>query len=398
MELLKLLKLTRCIKYVALMSLSMALVGCGKAEIDVNDYLDFRCIGYDTDGSATCYVEIARIIDDNLEAFGLDEDSSEKSYNRVRSKLGSMLVLGADSSTITTGLSNGDKVSFKWDEDDIEAVEEYFSIKLNAPDPEFTVKGLTEIEEFNPFDYVTVTFEGISSDGRININKQNDIPVDDISFVVEYGGGLSNGDIITVTARGDYKELAETCMDCGMKPTMTEKEYVVEGLSSYAVSLSEISEEALDKLDSHAQDKFNAYVAKEWSDAETLVSVDFAGNYLLFPKDASITTDANNYLYFIYEITAKNMENNENFKYYWYAYYTDIMILNDGTCSFDLNYTTVPECRMWLGSVSGEGFAIEDSNNDGNQYYYTGFKDIDSLFNNHVTAKIDSYDYESSVE
>lgn len=376
------------LKIAALASLAVVLTGCGRKDVNVNDYLTLECTGYDTLGTAVCTLDIEKMIDENLEAFDLDEDSSDKAYESVLSRLTENLTGTADN---LTDLSNGDKVTFEWDDVDVEELEEIFPVKLTVSDTELTVEGLEEPELFDPFEYVTVIYEGIAPDGYVSIDVDSNIPVSGIRFTADVANGLSNGDTIKITAQTSYDDINDYCVQYGMKAAMDEKEYTVEGLSSYAMALSEIPQESMDKLDTHAQDTLNAYVAKNWADTETFESMELVGNYFLFPKDSSISTYTKNYVYFIYEITAKNPDTEESFTYYWYAYYTDVMILDDGTCSFDLGTITVPSGSMFFGSVSGEAFAKGD-------YYYTGFEDIDSLFNKHVTAKIDSYDYESTVE
>ncbi|MBQ7782706.1 MAG: hypothetical protein IJ368_01925 [Oscillospiraceae bacterium] len=78
--------------------------------------------------------------------------------------------------------------------------------------------------------------------------------------------------------------------------------------------------------------------------------------------------------------------------YYYYTYYTDIMLLEDGTCSFDLGTATVPKGSVFFGIESGEVYWATDS------IYFVGYGDIDSLFNKHITSMIGEYRYESTVK
>lgn len=71
-------------------------------------------------------------------------------------------------------------------------------------------------------------------------------------------------------------------------------------------------------------------------------------------------------------------------------------MLEDGTCSFDLGSITVPDGSAFFGTVSGEAFLV--TAHDGKSYYYLGYDNLDSLFNKHVTAKIDRYNYETTVK
>lgn len=61
------------------------------------------------------------------------------------------------------------------------------------------------------------------------------------------------------------------------------------------------------------------------------------------------------------------------------------MILADGTCSVDLTNYDMPLGSGFFGRVSGEAFRKRS-------YYYEGYEEIDSLFNNCVSANIEKYE------
>lgn len=378
---------TYIVKAALLLPLALCLSGCGAKTVNLNDYLTIECKGMDTAGKASFSVDVERLVEENAEALGV-EDASFGSmltlYDDFYSKLDGKL----DKST---ELSNGDKITFKWDDIDTGKFKEKYSLKLNFSDVPFEVSGLEQAEEFNPFDFITVTYEGFAPYGKLSINKNGENPVYGISYRADKADGLSNGDTVVIRAEAG-SDITEYCFDKGYAPSETERTYTVSGLASYVSKLSLIPADAMTKMDTHAQDVFKANVAKNWNDSgESLKDIKLIGNYFLTPKDASISPNTYNYVYFIYKITAENLETDEAFEYYYYSYYTDIILLDDGTCSFDLNDITVPEGSSFFGSVSGEAFST-------GKYYYKGYKDLDSLFNKHVTAKIDKYQYESTVE
>lgn len=378
---------TYIVKAALLLPLALCLSGCGAKTVNLNDYLTIECKGMDTAGKASFSVDVERLVEENAEALGV-EDASFGSmltlYDDFYSKLDGKL----DKST---ELSNGDKITFKWDDIDTGKFKEKYSLKLNFSDVPFEVSGLEQAEEFNPFDFITVTYEGFAPYGKLSINKNGENPVYGISYRADKADGLSNGDTVVIRAEAG-SDITEYCFDKGYAPSETERTYTVSGLASYVSKLSLIPADAMTKMDTHAQDVFKANVAKNWNDSgESLKDIKLIGNYFLTPKDASISPNTYNYVYFIYKITAENLETDEAFDYYYYSYYTDIILLDDGTCSFDLNDITVPDGSSFFGSVSGEAFST-------GKYYYKGYKDLDSLFNKHVTAKIDKYQYESTVE
>lgn len=374
------------VKAALLLPFALAMSGCGSSTVNLNDYLTVDYKGYDSAGTASFSIDIEELLQDNAEAFGL-EDASYGSlmlaYDDLYGKIDGEL-------DKTKELSNGDKITFKWDDIDEKRFKEKYSVKLNYSDVSLEVSGLDKLQEFNPFDYVKVTYEGFAPYGKLNISKDGDIPVSGVSFRADKADGLSNGDKVLITAEG-YSDLKDYCLEKGYVPTETEHTYTVNGLASYISKLEDVPNDAMSKMDSHAQDVFKANVAKNWTDSESLKDVQLIGNYFLTPKDSSISTNTYNYIYFIYRITADNAEKGGLFDYYYYSYYTNIILLDDGTCSFDLNSIEVPEGSSFFGSVSGEAFST-------GKFYYKGYEDLDSLFNKHVTSKIDKYQYESTVK
>lgn len=374
------------VKASLLLPLALCLSGCGAKTVNLNDYLTIECSGIDTAGKASFSVDVEQLVEDNAEALGL-EDASFGSLLTVYDDFYSKLDGELDK---TSELSNGDKITFKWDDIDTKKFKEKYSVKLNFSDVPYEVSGLDEAKEFNPFDYVNVTCEGFAPYGKLNISKNGENPVSGISYRADKVDGLSNGDKVIITAEAG-SDIKEYCMSKGYIPSETEFEYTVSGLASYATRLELIPADAMTKMDSHAQDVFKAGVAKNWNDSESLKNVELIGNYFLTPKDASISANTYNYIYFIYKITAENEEKGGEFDYYYYSYYTNVILLDDGTCSFDLNGITVPEGSSFFGVVSGEAFST-------GSHYYKGYEDLDSLFNKQVTSRIDKYQYESTVD
>ena len=378
-----------------LLGVPFAMAGCGRETINLNDYITIKVDGYDTIGTAYFSFDSEKLIEDNKEAFGLDEESGFALLD-VIDKVESNLDGELDK---TNNLSNGDKVTFKWDESGKETLEEKYKIRLKYSDKTMDVEGLEEAKEFNPFDHISVSFSGIAPSGEANITVEDSMPVSNLEVEADKKNGLCVGDKIKITIGDNAEDAKDYCFARGYIPTETEMEVTVNGLSSYVQKLDEIPTDAFDKMNQHAQDSFKAHVAEKWSDAEGLKHIELIGNYLLTPKDASVYAETNNTLYFVYKITAKDLRKNDKkaeFDYYYYSYYNDIILLEDGTCSFDLGTLVKPDGYMSWGEIYGEAFEIKS--HDDKDYWYQGYMDLDSLFNKHVTAKIDRYAYESTVK
>lgn len=374
-------KIKAAVAAAAMMFCTAAFSGCGAAKVDLNEYLTVDFNGYDTAGTAKASVDIDAILRDNADALKIEEGnfvSALSAYDDFYSKLDGKLDKKEE-------LSNGDKVKFTWNDIDTKKFKKKYSVNLKFSDKEFVVSGLEEAEEFNPFDYISVTYEGFAPYGKLNIKKEGNMPIS-VAYEADKADHLSNGDKVVIKATG-YDNFEEYCLGRGYIPTATEQEFTVGGLASYAGKLADIPTDAFNKMDAHAQDTLNADVAKTWKKSETFKGMKLIGNYFLTPKDPSISTDKYNYIYFIYKVTAMNMETETDFDYYFYARYDSIILLEDGTCSFDLSKIDYPQSG-WFTSY--DTFKVGG-------YTYAGYEDIDTLFNKLVTTKIDKFSYESTV-
>lgn len=376
-------------KLLVVLPMAALITGCGRATIDANDYLEITIDGYDTVAQASYSIDYDKMIEDNAEAFGLDDKSEFETLG-----LEVLMEEHLDGElNKTSELKNGDEVVFKWDDNAASSIEEKYKVKIKMSDEKIEVKDLEEAQKFDPFEYVNVVFDGISPNGTVNIESKPGIPVSGIMFSTDNQRNLSNGDKIKITFGG--ANCADDCFRQGYIPEATEKEYTVEGLASYVQKIEEVPKDAYDKMDAHAQDVMKAHVAESWADKEGLKEMKLIGNYMLTPKDNSISTNANNYLYFIYKMTAKDVlkpdDPNATFDFYYYSVYSNIVNLADGTCSFDLGSMKHAEGTSVFGITSGEVFTRD-------KYYYWGYEDLDSMFNKLVTANIDKYSYESTVE
>lgn len=357
--------------------------GCRK-EIDLNDYLEINTTGYDTAGTVQYELNIDDILKDNPEAFDLESVDSFQAID-VAVKLDDTFSGKLDKQK---DLKNGDKVSFTWDKNiDTKKLEKKYPVKFKYKNKTIKVDGLKETQKADPFEYVDVTFEGISPNGKMNVNSRLSQLGVSLSPSADKTTGLKNGDTVKLSFGSDQLETKEAFLKNGIIPDAVEKEYTVSGLASYAEKLDDIPKETMDKMDKQAMDILESKTSS-WSAKK--LGTKLLGNYMLTPKFNDDFNDKNNYVYFIYSIEAQKDDSTPAFTYYYYTYYTNVMNLEDGTCSVDLSDAHIPEASFFWG-VSGEGFKKDD-------LCYEGFENLDSLFSKHVTAKIDKYNYESTVK
>jgi len=389
--------------------MAFMLTACGKTKIDLNEYVKINFEGYDTIGTASIEFDYKHFVKDNDDSLRLTKEGEEER----RDMKDAAKELGLDNSAAdmlatylkgeldrSEGLSNGDEVTFTWDLD-IDEIEERFKVELTYDDITEKVKGLTEAEAFDPFDGFTLEFSGTAPNGvaEVRDNTSNDLS---LRYELDKSNGLSNGDVITVTVSSYYGDDVTTyCVEnFGMLPTVLEQEYTVSGLPEYIASAADISEDTIDKMVAQASDALTADAAG-WSDSE-LDNVTYVGNYFLTPKDPD-NWGSKNILTLVFKVSVRPGYTyddvtyyNEDGCYYYYGFtWTDLMKLDDGTESINLsgynrnygwsNVKFIVDYKGWRGK------------DETATRYFDGYTDLDTMFNELVTSKIETYNYENNV-
>ena len=115
-------------------------------------------------------------------------------------------------------------------------------------------------------------------------------------------------------------------------------------------------------------------------DEVTIKSFKNIGNYLLTAKDG-VDEEEDNHLYCLYEVKI-GCEGFPDFTYYWYAYYDDLIMMNDGTCAVDLNN----------GGMADNDLGCFD------RLHVKGYDNLDSFYYRVIVASIDRYEYQDNLQ
>jgi hypothetical protein len=103
---------------------------------------------------------------------------------------------------------------------------------MTYTDVEETVDDLEEVDFFDPFDFIDVTFVGKDGEAEVELVEDDDEPmVDELYYDVDPIDNLSVGDIVTITVSYlmDEESFVE---EFHAIPSVTEMEYEVEDLES----------------------------------------------------------------------------------------------------------------------------------------------------------------------
>lgn len=121
-------------------------------------------------------------------------------------------------------LSNGDKVTVKLTND--EASLKHLGYIASKTEKEYTVSGLQEIKDYNPFSHIHLNFTGYNGDGEAEVENESEWGSQQERFGLSKSDHLSNGEEITVTLLNSPESLKEQ----GWNPQEKEKIFKVTGL------------------------------------------------------------------------------------------------------------------------------------------------------------------------
>ena len=253
---------------------------------------------------------------------------------------------------------------------------------------DFKVEGLKDMEGFDPFEGIEVVFEGVSPEGKAQIQNNSN---KNLRFELDKTEGLKDGDKVTVTVTAPYGEdLEKYCADeYQAKPNASTKEYTVSGLGTYLSKLEDVDDDTLATLKKESEDTIKSNITDS---GETLDKVEYQGMILLNLKDGkesrnpwSASSDHDHMLHVVYKVTV-TCENYDKkkipFTFWTTCRFNDIKKLEDGTCKVDTSEVIIAD----------EYISVPDSS-----FSYKGFDGYANLFAKLVTAKISDYTYETDV-
>lgn len=369
---------------VVLCSLLMVLlVGCGEKEINLEKYVVVNLDG--PNGYATASIEFDYLtFADDLYT------NTEKKNISLESLLLLTDTVSVSSEDILIGLSNNDIITYKFNWDANLAKE--YGFKFVGKDYDYIVSNLKEPIIVDPFEHIELLYSGVSPNGDVTIAFNSPDAIPGVDYTISPNENLSNGDTITVLTSHDS---AENALKHNYILSDTEKEFIVEGLPYYVTAISDIPNECLESMKKQTEDVILATVM-QWEDTIKYTGCEFLGNYLLVNKNESSYNDKN-ICYCVYKINGTT--NGEDFSYYYYVSFTDIMVMEDGAGSVNLMDYSKPfgigtyglqAGKAYVSGASGEAFVLGD-------YWYVGYMDLGSMFNYCVTQNIEQYTYETNV-
>ena len=299
----------------------------------------------------------------------------------------------------TKNLSNGDVVTYTWDDNSDEA-EEAFGVKVKYSDITYTVSGLASVNTFDAFDGVDVEFSGISPDGRATINSlPTAAEAQGLYYTLDENSGLSNGDTVTLTVHSNRDDFSDCIDKYGAMPQATEKTFTVEGLNEYVTSADTLSDSVLVSLQNQAEDVFKSYAAQRFSNGQTFKGMTYLGNYILTPKNKDSWGDKDR-IVLAYQVTVHHDYTSElnttydaDDSFFWYITFNNVSKDADGNIASGLNDYDTPTTFVKIDS----GVQKYSFSSSTETWEYYGYASLDSLYNAAVNQYVENYNHQDNV-
>lgn len=299
----------------------------------------------------------------------------------------------------TKGLSNGDVVTYTWDDNSDEA-EEAFGVKVKYTDITYTVSGLASVNTFDAFDGVDVEFSGISPDGRATVNSlPTAAEAQGLYYTLDENSGLSNGDTVTLTVHSNRDDFSDCIDKYGAMPQATEKTFTVAGLNEYVTSADTLSDSVLVSLQNQAEDVFKSYAAQRFSNGQTFKGMTYLGNYILTPKNKDSWGDKDR-IVLAYQVTVHHDYTSElnttydaDDSFFWYITFNNVSKDANDNIASGLNDYDTPTTFVKIDS----GVQKYSFSSSTETWEYYGYASLDSLYNAAVNQYVENYNHQDNV-
>ncbi len=339
------------------------------------EFLEIEYSGYDGYGEASITIDRTDFKPVAYKAMGYEEDSkSSKASDKYIDLLYGITIDVSDK----TGLSNNQEITVKITVD--EEVLDDVDVIFKDVEFTFTVSGLEEVEEYNPFDDIEVTTSGVDGDVWFTWRYVGDNDyLSTYSFEASKTSDLSIGDTITITLDDYYVEALLN--GYGIMVTETEKTYTVESADHYLSEFDEISESLLEDMKEAAEEEIEDYYSTSYLNV-SLDSYEYYGAYFLKGIDSSWST-YDNMLYLIYKGTVSSKKDKfDPVTVYLPVRVYYIMELADGTQEYD-DYVS---------------FHSNYDKIEGTYEYVYGFLDEEDMFDTYYNEEKYAYSFDGKVK
>ena len=334
-----------------------------KTDIALSKYISADFSGVDGYGTISAYLDYDALQKDIWIAMGhKEEEMTDSKSQKELAKVHQFTSELYASISQKEALKNGDKVKVSIDVP--EQIPEDLCINITDSEKEFTVEGLQEVQMFDPFEGIEVTFRGMDPFVRADYER---IKQDDLYYYVDFTldktSGLSAGDTVTVTATYNKDYLNEM----GYGVNTDSKTYTVTSEGAYILDAAKLNETIKADLDARSK-TFQQEQSAGWIDVAELKDMAYLG--YAFIADDDFDPDYNtrsNTLFTVYNVYIST-DDGPMIVYLFYGYEN---VMQDGQ-GIQYTQTEVPYQVTDLGVENRVWTAKQ-------KYYIAGFGSIDEM-------------------
>ncbi len=268
------------------------------------------------------------------------------------------------------GLKNGDKITVLADID--LSILEDKGLTTDVFEKEFTVEGLKELQSYDVFKDIKLTYNGVSPNLTVEIDNsacENDIK-DNVYFYIEDNYNKKNGDKVTVYAQFN-KELM---LSFGYDIAEDRKEYTIENQGEF---INQIGADAIKDID-HALTPLIETWMKAYGDGylyEVNIANEYGEGYSLVEAKNSINKryfanhpEGNPYNCYAainkctYKVMSSDKKDTQVKELYILVFVDDIAKNSDGTFSYtpQTNYLLIDDINKVIDNLNDSEFSFNE--------------------------------------
>lgn len=343
-------------------------------KIDVSYYYDIELEGVDGFAKANLVFDKDKFLADNK---GKIESRASSSKDEPYDEYLAEIIENMAPAELDKyeNIANGDDltVTYTIPEDQKLDVEEKYKVEFVDPQSEtVSIEGLDEVGDFDPFEYVDVSVDGIYPKNYISIKLKDNAPeeMNYVNIAADKDSKIQKGDTIKLRADANNDTLSQ---NYGKKVSTTEKDITIDDVPSFLADVSDLSEEDLDSLKDAAKGKI---AEMSLPNGVSLNDTKYVGELLSYKENSG------NELYLLYEITvSEDIEGHKGkFTFYNAVDFSDVTIGSDNLYSYmDMLYQNASHKFTKEGSTKRESLP------------YNAFYSVDEILKEIKTGKDKTY-------
>ena len=358
---------------IALCMLSFA--ACGSSAVRLDKYVTFRAEGMEGAGRVTAVFDEKAFIRDHknikLTAEGKKNAAIKEMLDECTpAEMFCELCLSYSVSPAER-LSNGDVVTLTWDVDHTLAA--YFNCKVKASPVTYTVRTLTAVPAFDPFEDVSVSVSGVAPVFRYEILRGPNAPAED-GYCINASLEAENGVYTVVLTAETYSSPERFVEQYGKRMSATEKRFTVSSgtAAHYITSAAELPANALQTLHAMSEADFRAAETSHWVNPESFKGLSCVGTLTYLTKNTFLRADVSggdgNTVFLVYKIDVEDAAG--PFSYYYYTAVSNLIVNENGSVELPAAFSE---------TVRPQGFFDETPYFVRGSLYYVGFGTLGEL-------------------